>query len=967
VALSNGDGTFGPVRFVLPDFGVDQGWRIDRHPRLLVDLTGDGRADIVGFGDAGVYVALNNGDGTFRFTPVPVINDFGFSAGGWRVDRHPRLVGVLSSSHHADIVGFGDAGVIVARGNGNGTFQAPQLMLEDFGFNQGWRVDKHPRFLADVTGEGRADIVGFGDAGVYVARTRGNGTFQFTPVPVLEDFGFSQGWRVDKHPRFLADVTGEGRADIVGFGDAGVYVARSNANGTFAFTPVPEVADFGFEAGGWRVDRNPRFLADLTGDGRADIIGFGNAGVYVSLAGRTAFGPIRFVLPNFGFLPTILALVTTDREAQEAGVWRSSDGGGPGRACTPSPGRPASSCGRRDRRTSSTPPGAARWPSAPTPAPRSPTSCRCPVEVSRRSTTSRSPRCRPAASRRRRSTPSPTGSSSSRSTPERPGPGDTGPVPGTIGGAVGLANAPNERVMVVSPRSPLEVFATGNANLVPPELWRGDYSQFQATGASQWQAVPVPNVGGQDSGNTFVAATRPGHGDVLFYGPQRVKAFVGPLDIASAADWHELDGDHDVHVDLHGIFLSPDFRATFSDGSYRHLAGTVWLASDGGIFRSTDGRQGVPSAGSISTLSVVNIAGVAQPGPGRSSRSTRRQRRLRHQRRRTAVEPHELRRRRQRHLLVRCAPSTVDARVHPRRDANGAIVGSGLGQTVSVYETGVGKLPGRRHRQRPAGGSGSLAASGVDVVERVQLLRQPRVPADRAQPARRRPGQPGDYVFIRFFGNFNGDGLSFPNNLAVLLRTRRLRDDHQPRGLDTRAGGGSTSTSACSPTSRVTVTPTSWGSAWPGCGRRGPDPAAPRRSAFRAGRLGVESGWRVDKHVRLLADLTGDGKADIVAFGDAGVYAAYSNGDGSFRVHAGAGGQRLRLRPGLAGRPARPPGGRRHAGRPGRHHRVRQPRRVPGPNNGNGTFQAAQFVLADLGFDQGWGRQARTADGRPDG
>jgi hypothetical protein len=318
VALSNGDGTFKPPRFVLADFGFDQGWRVDRHPRLLVDLTGDGRADIVGFGDAGVYVALSNGDGTFTFTPVPVINDFGFSAGGWRVDRHPRLVGVLSSSHHADIVGFGNAGVIVARGNGNGTFQAPQLMLEDFGFNQGWRVEKHPRFLADVTGEGRADVVGFGDAGVYVARTRGNGTFDFTPVPVLADFGFDQGWRVEKHPRFLADVTGERRADIVGFGDAGVYVARSNANGTFAFTPVPEVTDFGVDQG-WRVDRHPRFLADLTGDGRADIVGFGDAGVYVSLAGRTAFGQIRFVLPNFGFLPTILALVTTDREARRPG------------------------------------------------------------------------------------------------------------------------------------------------------------------------------------------------------------------------------------------------------------------------------------------------------------------------------------------------------------------------------------------------------------------------------------------------------------------------------------------------------------------------------------------------------------------------------------------------------------------------------------------------------------------------
>ena len=35
----------------------------NRHPRFLADLTGDRRADIVGFGDDGVYVALGNGDG----------------------------------------------------------------------------------------------------------------------------------------------------------------------------------------------------------------------------------------------------------------------------------------------------------------------------------------------------------------------------------------------------------------------------------------------------------------------------------------------------------------------------------------------------------------------------------------------------------------------------------------------------------------------------------------------------------------------------------------------------------------------------------------------------------------------------------------------------------------------------------------------------------------------------------------
>jgi len=44
------------------------------------------------------------------------------------------------------------------------------------------------------------------------------------------------------------------------------------------------VPNFGYTAGGWRVDKHPRFLADTTGDGRADIIGFGEAGVYLSVS-----------------------------------------------------------------------------------------------------------------------------------------------------------------------------------------------------------------------------------------------------------------------------------------------------------------------------------------------------------------------------------------------------------------------------------------------------------------------------------------------------------------------------------------------------------------------------------------------------------------------------------------------------------------------------------------------------------
>ena len=121
-------------------------------------------------------------------------------------------------------------------------------------------MENHPRFLADLTGDGRADIVGFGNAGVYIALNNGDGSFQAVRR-VVDNFGYTAGgWRVENHPRFLADLTGDGRADIVGFGNAGVYIALNNGDGSFQ--AVRRVVDnFGYDAGGWRVERHPRFLA----------------------------------------------------------------------------------------------------------------------------------------------------------------------------------------------------------------------------------------------------------------------------------------------------------------------------------------------------------------------------------------------------------------------------------------------------------------------------------------------------------------------------------------------------------------------------------------------------------------------------------------------------------------------------------------------------------------------------------
>jgi hypothetical protein len=255
------------------------GWRVNMHPRIMADTSGDGRADIVGFGTHGVWVSRAQPDGRFE-TPQFVIDNFGYEAGGWRVDRHPRLLADTTGDGRADIVGFGNAGVWLSRAQADGSFSAPQLVVNNFGYDQGWRVDQHPRFLADTKGDGRADIVGFGNAGVWLSLAQADGSFS-APQLVVTNFGFNAGgWRVDRHPRFLADTTGDGRADVVGFGDGGVWVSRALAGGGYE-APGLIITNFGYNAGGWRVDQHPRFLADTTGDGRADVVGFGTAGVWL--------------------------------------------------------------------------------------------------------------------------------------------------------------------------------------------------------------------------------------------------------------------------------------------------------------------------------------------------------------------------------------------------------------------------------------------------------------------------------------------------------------------------------------------------------------------------------------------------------------------------------------------------------------------------------------------------------------
>ena len=298
VAQSLGNGDFTSASRALASLGSNDGWTPKTFPRLMADLTGDGRADIIAFGNNGVWTALAQPDGTFAAAALKIA-DFGVDH-GWTVQDHVRLAADLTGDGRADLVAFGNAGVSTALSDGAGGFAAARLVLQAFGNNQGWRTDVHPRFAVDLTGDGRADLVGFSDAGVWTALSDGSGVFA-APRSVLGNFCINAGgWQVSLHPRLLVDLTGDGRADIIGFGNDGVWTSLGDGAGGFA-APRFVLQAFGLNQG-WGVDRHLRLLADVTGDGKPDIVGFGDAGIYLALNnGDGTFAPAQLVVGDLGY------------------------------------------------------------------------------------------------------------------------------------------------------------------------------------------------------------------------------------------------------------------------------------------------------------------------------------------------------------------------------------------------------------------------------------------------------------------------------------------------------------------------------------------------------------------------------------------------------------------------------------------------------------------------------------------
>ena len=281
VALSTGQ-SFRSYTGWISDFCEGQGWKVGEHPRFMQDMNEDGMADIVGFGEDGVWVSLSTGS---SFSPASrwtrqLGNNDGFNA--------PHIIRTLADVNGdglPDAIAFAYGFVAVALSTGQ-SFRSYTGWISNFCEGQGWKVGEHPRFMKDMNEDGMADIVGFGEDGVWVALSTGS---SFSPASRwTRQLGNNDGFNAPHIIRTLADVNGDGLPDAIAFAYGFVAVALSTGQSFRSYTGW--ISNF-CEGQGWKVGEHPRFMRDMNEDGMADIVGFGEDGVWVALSTGSSFSP----------------------------------------------------------------------------------------------------------------------------------------------------------------------------------------------------------------------------------------------------------------------------------------------------------------------------------------------------------------------------------------------------------------------------------------------------------------------------------------------------------------------------------------------------------------------------------------------------------------------------------------------------------------------------------------------------
>ena len=282
--LSDGKGGFKPGATIQGSFNYSV--------PTVADLNGDGKLDILW--PTGPRVNLGNGDGTFsaitQYDPGFLSNcAFGDVDG----DGHPDAACAWYDGSAIN----GRIHLAVLHGNSDGSFSKSPLFTRTFGNGDtvydGVPTMYIPVLIADLNGDGLADIVSLSGDGYCVLLGGANATWNGQPQQFVTASLSSEGGLSGIYGVSIADMNGDSLPDIVAIGPNGLYITYAQRDGTLSSAPAPEVGQLSTSA----------TLVDIDGDGNLDVVSAGDTALKLSLGhGDGTFGPPQPITStgNFG-------------------------------------------------------------------------------------------------------------------------------------------------------------------------------------------------------------------------------------------------------------------------------------------------------------------------------------------------------------------------------------------------------------------------------------------------------------------------------------------------------------------------------------------------------------------------------------------------------------------------------------------------------------------------------------------
>lgn len=264
-------------RIAGPAWTNENGWAASKYYSTirLADVTGDGRADVCGRSSTNFRCHPSTGAGFGEALIGPALSD----ASGWgNPDNFGTLrMGDVDGDGRADLCGRADAGMRCWLSTEEG-FAADALVGPAFSDDAGygdvgfWSTIR----LEDMDGDGRADLCARAAGGYACHLSTGDG---FGPALAGPNFGDANGW--GDHDNYgtirLGDVNGDGRKDICARANSAAYCWLFDGQAFAQRIDGPTLSD----DSGWghHVYNASLRLADVTGDGLADLCARGSAGV----------------------------------------------------------------------------------------------------------------------------------------------------------------------------------------------------------------------------------------------------------------------------------------------------------------------------------------------------------------------------------------------------------------------------------------------------------------------------------------------------------------------------------------------------------------------------------------------------------------------------------------------------------------------------------------------------------------